>query len=96
MMVSGLSGSLGQDHYARVTRDGRTIISAKPDFRNRQFSEGQLNHQSRMKQAAAYAKASKENPIYVKKAEGTQYRISYYELSGGKAIQSCSKRWSWA
>ena len=71
LMMSGLSGSLGPDHYARVTRDGRTIISKKPDFDNRQFSEAQLAHQNRMKQAAAYGKASKENPIYVKKAAGT-------------------------
>ena len=42
MIVSGLSGSLGRDHYARITRDGRTIISAKPDFSNRQFSEGPI------------------------------------------------------
>ena len=70
--MSGLSGSLGKDFYVRQTRDGRTIISAKPDFRNRQFSEGQLDHQSRMKAAAAYAKAASiENPIYAKKAAGT-------------------------
>jgi len=71
MLVSGLSGSLGPDHYARITRDGRTIISAKPDFSNRQFSKGQLEQQSRVKQAAAYAKvASKTNPIYAQKALG--------------------------
>jgi hypothetical protein len=72
ILVSGLSGSLGPDHYARITRDGRTIISAKPDFSNRQFSEAQLEHQSRMKQAAAYARvAAKANPIYANLAEGT-------------------------
>lgn len=72
MIISGLSGSLGPDHYARVTRDGRTIISLKPDFDNRQFSEAQLDNQSRTKQAAAYAKvACKENPIYAQKAAGT-------------------------
>lgn len=69
--MSGLSGTLGKDLYIRQTRDGRTIISAKPDFSNRQFSEGQLDHQSCMKQAAAYAKvASKDNPIYAEKAAG--------------------------
>jgi hypothetical protein len=72
IMMSGLSGSLGPDHYARVTKDGRTIISEKPDFSNRQFSEEQLNVQRGMKQAAAYAKvACKENPIYAQKAAGT-------------------------
>lgn len=71
-IIEGLSGSLGKDLYARTTRDGRTIISKKPDFGNRQFSEAQLNVQSRTTQAAAYAKvACKENPIYAKKAAGT-------------------------
>src|SRR5215211_5290752 len=70
--MSGLSGSLGKHLYIRQTRDGRTIISAKPDFSNRQFSEEQRNHQSRLQRAAAYAKAaSKDNPIYAKKAAGT-------------------------
>ena len=55
MIISGVSGSLGEDYYARITRDGRTIISTKPDFSNRQFSKEQLEQQSRMKQAAAYA-----------------------------------------
>ena len=72
MIVSGVSGSLGEDYYARVTKDGRTIISKKPNFGNRQFSEAQLRVQSRTKQAAAYAKvAAKENPIYAQKAKGT-------------------------
>jgi hypothetical protein len=71
-IISGLSGSLDKDHYARQTRDGKTIISLKPDFSNRQFSEGQLNQQSRMALAAAYAKAaSVENPIYAERAKGT-------------------------
>ncbi|HSJ88811.1 MAG TPA: hypothetical protein VK909_16480, partial [Anaerolineales bacterium] len=71
MIISGVSGSLGEDYYARITRDGRTIISTKPDFSNRQFSKEQLEQQSRMKQAAAYAKvASKTNPIYAQKALG--------------------------
>ena len=81
MMLSGLSGSLGPDHYARVTKDGRTIISLKPDFSNRQFSEAQLHVQSRTKQAAAFAKvASRENPIYAQKAAGTSknaYHIAF-------------------
>jgi hypothetical protein len=67
-----MSGTIDQDHYVRTTRDGRTIISLKPDFSNRQFSEAQLGNQSRIQQAAAYAKvACKENPIYGMKAKGT-------------------------
>ncbi len=70
-IISGLSGALGKDHYARQTKDGKTIICQNPDFRNRQFSEAQLGIQSSMKAASAYAKvASKVNPIYAKLAEG--------------------------
>jgi hypothetical protein len=80
-IIEGLSGSLGKDLYARTTKDGRTIISHKPDFSNRQFSEAQLNQQSRTKQAADYAKvAAKENPIYAQKAAGTSknaYNIAF-------------------
>ena len=82
MIISGLSGSLGPDHYARTTKDGRTIISQKPDFSNRQFSEAQLNVQSRTKQAAEYAMAVyKVNPIYAKKAAGTSKNA--YNLAVG-------------
>lgn len=71
-LISGLSGSVDKDHYARTTRGGKTIISLKPDFSNRQFSEGQFHVQGGMKAAAAYASvASKANPIYAKLAKGT-------------------------
>jgi hypothetical protein len=64
-VISGLSGQLGKDHYARRTKDGKTIISVKPDFSNRQFSQAQLEVQSGMKAASAYAKvACRQNPIY--------------------------------
>ena len=43
IVMSGLSGSLGKDLVVRQMRDGRTIISAKPNFSNRQFSEGQFD-----------------------------------------------------
>jgi len=80
-IIDSLSGTLGRDLYARTTKDGRTIISKKPNFSNRQFSEAQLKQQSRTKQAAAYAKvASRENPIYAKKAAGTSknaYNIAF-------------------
>jgi hypothetical protein len=92
MIVSGLSGTLDDNHYARVTRDGRTIISLKPDFSNRQFSEVQLEHQSRVKQAAAYAKvASKTNPIYALKAKDTSrnaYNLAFKDWFNAPVIHS--------
>jgi hypothetical protein len=71
-VISGLSGSLGKEHYARHTRDGKTIICQTPDFSNRQFSEAQLGIQSGLKAASAYAKvASRANPIYAELARKT-------------------------
>ena len=70
--IEAMRGSLGKDLYFRTTKDGRVIISKKPDFSNRQFSEAQLNAQNRTKQAADYATvAYQENPVYAQKAEGT-------------------------
>jgi hypothetical protein len=92
MIISGVSGSLGEDYYARVTKDGRTIISKKPDFGNRQFSEAQRNVQNRTKQAAAYATvAAKENPIYAQKAAGTSknaYNIAFRDWRRPPVIRS--------
>ena len=51
---------------------GRTIVSRKPNFENRVFSEDQKQHQSRFQEAAAYAKAAaKTEPIYAELAAGT-------------------------
>jgi hypothetical protein len=70
--LTGVSGKLG-DAVFRQMKDGTTIITKKPDFSNRQFSQDQLSHQDLVKLAAAYGKvASKENPIYAQKAEGTK------------------------
>ena len=94
IVMSGLSGSLGPDYYVRTTKDGRTIISRKPNFGNRQFSEAQLNVQSRTKQAADYAKvAAKENPIYTQKAAGTSknaYNIAFRDWCRPPVIRSMS------
>ncbi len=91
-IFTGMSGTIGQDHYARTMRDGRTIISLKPDFSNRQFSEAQLRTQSRIKQAAAYARvACKENPIYAMKAEGTAknaYNVALADWMNPPVIRS--------
>jgi len=78
-ILEGLSGSLG-DVVFRHTKKGKTIICKKPDFSNRQFSQDQLTHQDKVKLAAAYGVANKRNPIYVKKAEGTDknaYNIAF-------------------
>lgn len=71
-ILEHVSGSLGQDLMLRRLADGRTILCVKPDFSNREFSEKQLGHQQRFRQAAAYAKqAAKTHPIYAELAAGT-------------------------
>lgn len=70
------------DVVLRQTKNGKTIICKKPDFSNRQFSQGQLDHQGRVKLAAAYGVENKENPIYMQKPIGTDknaYSIAFQD-----------------
>ena len=70
--IEGLSGLLGDQLIFKRDRAGRTIVSRKPNFENRVFSEDQKQHQSRFQEAAAYAKtAAKTEPIYAELAIGT-------------------------
>ena len=69
--LQGVNGSIGNLVYRQMP-DGSTRVSRKPDFRNRKFSQDQKNHQSRFKQAVAYAcLAAKSQPIYAELARGT-------------------------
>ena len=70
-IVLGLSGSIG-DLVFRQMPDGSTRVSRKPDFSRRVFSQGQKDHQSRFRQAAAYTRqTAKTQPIYAELARGT-------------------------
>ena len=72
LAIEGLSGLLGDQLIFKRDRMGRTIVSRKPNFENRVFSEDQKQHQSRFQEAAAYAKAAaKTEPIYAELAAGT-------------------------
>ena len=71
-LIASLSGKFGDSIVFRKMKDGRTIVAAMPDFSNRVLSQGQITHQSRFKQAVAYAvEASKTNPLYAELAAGT-------------------------
>jgi len=71
VLVRGIKGSIGEVVF-RVMPDGRTYVSGKPDFSSRKFSQGQKSHQSRFREAAAYARgAAKTQPIYARLAAGT-------------------------
>ena len=96
LMIRGLSGTLGKQFVIRQMKDGSTIISAKPDFSHREFSEGQLSHQCRFKQAKEYAKvASKTHPIYAelaKEAENlTAYNIALSDWFHSPVIHSITQ-----
>jgi hypothetical protein len=72
LFMDRLSGSLGDQFIAKRGRGGRTIICKKPTFReDRKFSPAQLARQQAFREAAAYARTQKLNPLYLEKARGT-------------------------
>lgn len=71
LVMQGLSGTLGNQLIIKTDKGGRTIISAKPQFRSdREFSPAQLAQQQAFREAAAYGKVMKGEEIYIKKANG--------------------------
>ena len=80
-IMQGLSGSVGGLVFRQMS-DGSIRVSAKPDFSHRKFSQGQKDHQSRFKQAVAYAReAAKTQPIYAELAQGTTKNAYNWALS---------------
>jgi hypothetical protein len=72
LFMDRMSGSVGDQMIIRRIRGGRTIICAKPTFGpDRTFSEAQLSRQQAFREASAYAKEHKRDPIYLSIAEGT-------------------------
>lgn len=72
IFVDRLNGSLGDQFIVKKDRGGRTIVCKKPTFReDREFSPAQLARQQAFREAAAYAKTQKLNPVYIEKAQGT-------------------------
>ncbi|MBU1661925.1 MAG: hypothetical protein KKD28_10700 [Chloroflexi bacterium] len=72
LMMARLSGSLGDQFIVKRGRGGRTIVCKKPTFQeDREFSPAQLARQQAFREAAAYARTQKGNPVYIEKAEGT-------------------------
>jgi hypothetical protein len=70
-LLQGIRGTLGNVVFRQMP-DGSTWISGIPDFSRRTFSQGQKEHQSRFKEAAAYARsAAKTESIYARLAKGT-------------------------
>jgi len=70
-VVRGISGGIGNMVFRQMP-NGETWVSGKQNFDKRKFSKGQKEHQSRFRQAAAYAReAAKTQPVYAQLAAGT-------------------------
>jgi hypothetical protein len=72
-------GTMG-DMVFRVTPNGKTYVSQRPDMSNVKWSEAQKAHRQRFKEASAYAKAAMADPdvrlVYEKRA-AEENRIPY-------------------
>ncbi len=80
-VLQELSGSVGNLVFRQMA-DGSTRVCKKPDFSKRKFSQGQKDHQSRFKQAVAYAReAAGTQPIYAELASGTMKNAYNVALS---------------
>ncbi|MBN1311320.1 MAG: hypothetical protein JXB30_07860 [Anaerolineae bacterium] len=72
VVMTGLSGMLGDQIVVKRDKAGRTIISIKPTFPDdREFSEEQLSQQEAFREAVMYAKMVKSEAVYTEKAEDT-------------------------
>ena len=70
VVVRGISGKAGELVF-RQLKDGSTVVAVKQDFSHRKFSEGQVAHQARMREAAAYGREAQHHPVYVALAENS-------------------------
>ena len=72
IVVTGLSGSLGDQLVIQEGRGGQTIVRTKPKPSGKAQTEAQAAHQERFREGAAYAKqAIKTEALYAEKAAGT-------------------------
>jgi hypothetical protein len=73
--MEGLGGTLGNQLVLKHDKMGRTIVCIRPHFGpNRVFTEAQLSHQDRFREATAYARdAARREAIYAEKAAAGAY-----------------------
>jgi hypothetical protein len=90
IFVRGLSGSVGDQFVVKQDRNGRTIISNSPTFKeNREFTEAQRQQQEKFREAAEYAKEAKTQQIYVDKSAETArtpYNVAMADFFHGPEI----------
>jgi hypothetical protein len=99
IFVRGLSGAVGDQFVIKTTRSGKTIIANMPTFdEGRVFSEAQLSHQSAFREASAYARSSKTQPVYVERANATNsipYNVAISDWFGKPQVLEVDvKNWS--
>jgi len=76
-LIKGLSGQIGDLIY-RLMPDGSTVVSRAPLNDKPDFSQEQINHQSRFREAAFYARqAAQDQPIYAELAAATTMKTAY-------------------
>jgi len=72
IIIHGLSGSLGSQLVIKQDKAGRTIVGVPPTTDpNRTYTETELEHQNKFREASVYAKEAKSQAIYTEKADGT-------------------------
>lgn len=72
LLLEHVNGTIGDQFVLKRVRGGRTILCKKPTFReDRKFSDKQLAKQQAFREATAYAREMKREPIYLAMAEGT-------------------------
>ena len=70
-LIKAFRGSLGGLVFRKMP-NGSVVVSSRPIFHRRRFSQAQKDHQSRFKESARYARfAAKSQPIYAERARGT-------------------------
>ena len=96
LITEGLSGKLNKRLVFRQMRDGSTVLCTTPDFSSRVFSQEQLTHQERFKEASAYAKAAaKTHPLYAELAARLHkpaYNIALSDWFYGPVIHEVSRQ----
>ena len=71
IVITGLSGSLGDQLVIQTGKGGQTIIRTKPRPSDQPASPAQQAQRERFQEAVAYAKDAKDEAVYVGKAAGT-------------------------
>jgi hypothetical protein len=99
IFVRGLSGAVGDQFVIKTTRSGKTIVANMPTFdADREFSEAQTSHQSAFREASAYAKSAKTQPVYVERAKATNsipYNVAISDWFGKPQVLEIDVRdWS--